>query len=355
MARRSTGLGAALRRLLALAMIGGLLVGGAAAWLVMTPRQIANEVIVDIPRGSGTRQIADLLAREGVLDSALPFLAARLLQPGRKLQAGEYAFSGAMNPWQVFTKIARGEIYYREVNFPEGSNLFDMAGKLESEGLLPGAAFRKAAMNPAPIRDIAPQAPSLEGYLFPATYRIAKHTTADSLVKEMTARFRRAWKQAGGNGDVHHYVTLASLVEKETGVGDERTKVASVYKNRLDRGMKLDCDPTTIYAALLEGRYRGTIYRSDLNNPHPYNTYQNVGLPPGPIANPGLQSLSAALKPAQTDYLFFVARGDGSGGHVFSTSVEGHNKAVENYRRAQKGKSGSSPAGTPGTGKSGGA
>ncbi len=355
MGRRARGVGAALRRLMALAVFGALVAGGAAAWLVMTPRQISKEVVVDIPRGSGTRQIADLLAREGVLDSAFPFLAARALQPGRKLQAGEYAFSGSMSAWQVFAKIARGEIYYREVNFPEGSNLFDMAEKLESDGLLPGTAFRKAARNPALIRDIAPEAPSLEGYLFPATYRISKHTTADSLVKEMTARFRRAWKQAGGNGNVHHYVTLASLVEKETGVGDERTKVASVYRNRLDRGMKLDCDPTTIYAALLEGRYRGTIYRSDLDSQHPYNTYQHAGLPPGPIANPGLQSLRAALKPAQTDYLFFVARGDGSGGHVFSTSVEGHNKAVESYRRAQKGKAGSPPAGTAGARKTGGA
>jgi UPF0755 protein len=355
MARRSA-IATLIRRLFALTLLATLALAGIGAWLVLSPQSIPREVVVDIPRGAGSRQIARILTREGVLSSELPFLTLRAMRLDRKLQAGEYSFSGPISPWQVFDKIARGEIYFREVNFPEGSNLFDMAEKLDSEGLLSGAAFRKAAKNTTLIRDIAPGAPSLEGYLFPATYRITKTTTAESLVKEMTVRFRRAWKQAGGtNQDVHRYVTLASLVEKETGVPEERTRVASVYQNRLDRGMKLDCDPTTIYAALLEGRYRGTIYRSDLDNPHPYNTYRNPGLPPGPIANPGLLSLTAALRPAQTDYLFFVAKADGSGGHVFSNSVEGHNKAVESYRRAQKGKAASPASGRPGAGKSGGA
>jgi UPF0755 protein len=150
----------------------------------------------------------------------------------------------------------------------------------------------------------------------------------------MTDNFRKIWNELGGSGDVNRAVTLASLVEKETGVPDERPSVASVYHNRLRLGMKLDCDPTTIYAALLEGRYRGTIHRSDLDRDHPYNTYRRPGLPPGPIANPGRESLKAALRPADTAYLYFVAKADDSGGHVFSQSLSEHNAAVQQFRHA---------------------
>jgi UPF0755 protein len=149
----------------------------------------------------------------------------------------------------------------------------------------------------------------------------------------MTNQFKRVWKQVAQPGlDVNRTVTLASLVEKETAVPSERGAVASVYHNRLNIGMKLDCDPTTIYAAMLEGRWRGTIYRSDLDSPHPYNTYRNRGLPPGPIANPGMESLRAAITPENTPYLFFVAKGDGSGAHVFTETLEEHNAAVRGYR-----------------------
>jgi UPF0755 protein len=152
----------------------------------------------------------------------------------------------------------------------------------------------------------------------------------------MTGQFQKVWKDLGGPATgVNRLMTLASLVEKETAVPTERPEVASVYTNRLAMGMKLDCDPTTIYAAILEGRYRGTIYRSDLDNPNPYNTYRNVGLPPGPIANPGIASIKAALKPASTRYVYFVAKPDGSGAHVFSETLEQHNAAVRVYRNGQ--------------------
>ncbi|MGH9631310.1 MAG: endolytic transglycosylase MltG, partial [Bryobacteraceae bacterium] len=192
----------------------------------------------------------------------------------------------------------------------------------------------KVAMKPDAIKDLAPGAPTLEGYLFPSTYRITRHTSPERICREMTAEFRRVWDEIGRTGvDVNRIVTLASLVEKETAVPAERTTVASVYQNRLDLGMRLDADPTTIYAALLENRFRGTIYRSDLESTHAYNTYRNAGLPPGPIANPGRDSLRAALNPAQTGYLFFVAKPDGSGAHQFSTGLADHNLAVEQYRR----------------------
>ena len=213
--------------------------------------------------------------------------------------------------------------------------MFDIAEAVEKLGIMKSAEFLKVARNPELIRDVAPNAPSLEGYLFPSTYRVTRRTTAQQIAREMTATFKRLWKEVGGGTeDVNKFVTLASLVEKETGVASERDTVASVYHNRLNIGMKMDCDPTVIYAALLEGRYRGTIYRSDLENPHPYNTYRNRGLPPGPIANPGRESLRAALRPAETKYLFFVAKGDGSGAHVFTEDLTAHNAAVRDYRNA---------------------
>lgn len=317
------------------ALAAALAIAGFAA-LQSPYRGFQTDVIVDIPRGSGTRQIARQLAAAGVVRSEWHFLAARLLRPGRALQAGEYQFLKPATPLDVLSRIARGDIFYLEVTFPEGSNLFDMAGILEQQHILPAKDFIAAARDPGLIKDLAPEAPTLEGYLFPATYRLTRHTTARQLTRDMTTRFRRAWKELEATAPVHATVTLASLVEKETAVGDERPLVAAVFKNRLDRGMKLDCDPTTIYAALLDGRYRGTIYRSDLQNRHAYNTYQNVGLPPGPIANPGMKALAAALHPAEAPHLYFVARPDGSGSHIFSSTVEAHNKAVAEYRRGQR-------------------
>ncbi|MBL8176083.1 MAG: endolytic transglycosylase MltG [Bryobacterales bacterium] len=316
--------------------LGAALAIGAFSSLQSPYRGFDKEVILDIPRGAGTRQIARQLAEAGVVRSQWHFLAARALQPSRALQAGEYQFLKPATAFEVYARIARGDIFYFEVTFPEGSNLFDMAHILESKGILPGAQFIDAARDPSLIKDLVPEAPSLEGYLFPATYRLTRHTTARQLTRDMTMRFRRAWKELNPTAPVHFTVTLASLVEKETAVGGERPLVASVFHNRLVKGMKLDCDPTTIYAALLERRYRGTIYRSDLDSRNPYNTYQHAGLPPGPIANPGMKSLAAALRPARTAHLYFVARPDGSGGHVFSSAIDAHNKAVAEYRRGQR-------------------
>jgi UPF0755 protein len=298
----------------------------------------SNQVILDFPKGTSTREMADQLSQAGVIRYSWQFLLLRALRPAARLEAGEYLFSKADSPRSVYSRIVRGDVFYYELIVPEGSNMFDIAASLARFDFLKPADFLRAARNPALVRDLAPQAPTLEGYLFPSTYRITRATTVQQLCVMMTGLFRKHWQDLTSsqppNAAVNETATLASLIEKETAVPDERRIVASVYENRLRKGMALDCDPTTIYAALLEERYRGTIYRSDLNSANAYNTYRHAGLPPGPIANAGLESLKAALAPAETDYLYFVAKADGSGGHQFSKTMEEHNVAVLRYRHA---------------------
>ncbi|HMC31027.1 MAG TPA: endolytic transglycosylase MltG, partial [Candidatus Angelobacter sp.] len=182
------------------------------------------------------------------------------------------------------------------------------------------------------IADLDPAAKSLEGYLFPDTYSFTRAQDLQDIMLTMVRRFRQEAKQIGLSSDVHRVVTMASIVEKETAAPEERPLVASVYYNRLEKGIAFDADPTVIYAALLEGRYRGAIYQSDLQNNSPYNTYKNAGLPPGPIANPGRSALLAAMRPAQSRYLYFVS--DNNGRHRFASTLEEHNQNVLAYRRA---------------------
>ncbi|HEY3457129.1 MAG TPA: endolytic transglycosylase MltG [Bryobacteraceae bacterium] len=302
-------------------------------------RGFQEPVFVDIGRGMSSRDIAADLASKGVVRNDWVFLAVRALRPRAKLQAGEYRFASAETPWQVFEKIRRGEIFYQDFTVPEGSNIFDIASLAESAVGMSADDFLKAAADPSSIRDLDPAAPTLEGYLFPSTYRITRHTTAKQLCRMMTAEFRKHWRSLTGaspGADVHRTTTLASLVEKETGLPAERTLVASVFENRLARNMPLQCDPSTVYAALVENRYRGTIYKSDLASRNPYNTYTHPGLPPGPIANPGIEALTAALRPAATDYLYFVARPDAPGSHHFSATLAEHEKAVATFRGAHR-------------------
>lgn len=302
-------------------------------------RGFEQEVFIDFPRGTSTRQMAERLAGQGVIRYPWQFLAVRAARPNARLQAGEYRFANPASAAEVFDRIVRGDVYHLEVTIPEGSNIFDIAAIMESTGVMKGADFLAAAADVSPLKDVAPTAQTLEGYLFPSTYRFTRHTTAQQFARRMVDQFFHQWKSLTAGisppPNLHETVTLASLVEKETGVPSERPLVASVFANRLRLGMKLDCDPTTIYAAMLEDRYRGKIHRSDLANKHAYNTYQNRGLPPGPITNPGLDSLKAALSPGESDYLFFVAKPDGSGAHNFSADYAAHLRAVDQYRRGQ--------------------
>lgn len=294
-------------------------------------RGFEGDLFVDIERGSGTREIARQLAAAGVIENEWSFLAARAMRPKTALQAGEYQFREPASVWDVYDRIGRGDIYTFDVTIPEGSNVWDIARLLEMQGIMKEGDFLRAASDPSLVRDIAPEAESLEGYLFPATYRLTHKTTARDLCRMMVEQFKKQWKSLGGEGTPHATVTLASLVEEETGLPSERALVAGVFTNRLQKGMTLACDPTVVYAALLVGKYRGTIYKSDLERKHPYNTYLNPGLPPGPIANPGKASIDAALHPAETDALYFVARADGPG-HVFSSTPAAHLRAVQSYR-----------------------
>ena len=320
-------------------LVGGTLLGiglaGLAQWQLGTQSTPPPGARVEIARGTGTRQIGAQLLKAGVIRDANLFVVAKTLKQA-KLQAGEYVFEKPASVWEIVDRLKRGDIFQFEATIPEGSNRYDIARILAAVGVVDAQSFIAESAEPGLVGELAPGAPTLEGFLFPATYRFPRRTTAKTVCREMVASFRRAWKQAGGTHDALRYVTMASLVEKETGVPEERPLVSSVFWNRIALKMKLECDPTVAYAALIEGRWRGKIHRSDLDREHPYNTYRNAGLPPGPIANPGLKSLEAALRPESTKYLFFVARADGSGGHHFSSDIAGHQRAVQNYRRALK-------------------
>jgi UPF0755 protein len=343
MMRRHSCAGCLIRLLFALLALAAL-AAGIAFYSVARPYQGFHQpVILDFPKGTSTGSMATQLAQAGVIHYSWEFLMARALQPKARLLAGEYQFSQPASVFTVFDRIARGDVFFYELTVPEGSNIFDIASSIDRFDFMKGADFLRIARDPSPIHDLAPDAPTLEGYLFPSTYRIERSTTVKQLSRMMTDLFRKHWRELQPdhparqvNGTVNSIVTLASLVEKETAVPAERSVVASVYANRLRINMPLDCDPTTIYAALLEGRYRGAIYRSDLDNQNPYNTYRHAGLPPGPIANPGLASLKAALAPGESSYLYFVAKPDGSGSHQFSETIDQHNRAVEQYRKRAK-------------------
>jgi UPF0755 protein len=313
------------------------LAGAFLMYRAVSPYQgFSGEVFVDVPHGTGARGIADLLARAGVVRTRWDFLLARTFERGRVLQAGEYKFDRKASAIEIFDRVARGDVFHYELVVPEGKNMFDIAVIGAQLGLFTADQFLAVARNPSMIRDLDPEAPSLEGYLFPNTYKVSRHISPERLCRTMTGKFRDVWHGLHATVRVHDAVTLASLVEKEGKMADERPQIAAVFANRLKMGMKLDCDPTTIYAALLANRYRGVIHRSDLDSLDPYNTYRHAGLPPGPIANPGLASIKAALKPADTDAIFFVLKPDGSGHHEFTNNIAAHSAATAKYRRAQQ-------------------
>ena len=293
-------------------------------------------IYVDIAPGTGTQAIAAQLQRAGVLRSRFAFLLLRAVKGG-KLMAGEYRFNHTAPATEVYARILRGDVYTIPLTIPEGYNIFDIAQAVESAGLGSRDAFLAAERSQtALIRDLSPNAPSLEGYLFPDTYRFTHHTTPAQMLAAMVKRFRQVAAQIGLTAnpgqDPASTVILASLIEKEVNQDSERPLVASVFTNRLAQGMPLATDPSVIYAALLDGRYRGAIYASDLQSDSPYNTYRQTGLPPGPICNPGIAALKAALAPATTSYLYFVA--DAQGHSRFSATLKEHSQQVQVYRRA---------------------
>lgn len=334
-----------------------LLFAGAAAgaylWYAIEKpyRRFSSEgVFVTVPRGASRRAVARILEKNGVLRSAIAFEIYARRHPRRTLQAGEYFFDEPVSGHDVFWKLANGQVYQLPFTVREGETMFDVARELEAGQFVTADEFLEAAKNPELIRGIAPQAKTLEGFLYPATYHLPRHPAANELAAEMVKRFRETWAnalQASGGGagpapSVTSVVTLASLVERETPKPEERPLVAGVFENRLRLGMPLQCDPTVIYALEQVGQYHGTLTGKDLHFDSPYNTYAHAGLPPGPIGNPGEQSLRAALEPAQTDYLYFVA--NTLGGHFFSARLSEHNRNVNRYRRLLAGLPADPPA-----------
>jgi UPF0755 protein len=328
--------------LLLLSAVTAAAVVGALAWLDAREGEPYrgypdSERVVIIAPGSGSGSIGRTLVAAGVVrDSRLFRSAVWRSGSGRRLQAGEYRFTRPMTVREVIDKLARGDVVLWPITFPEGLSIDAMAATFKQAGVGSARTFLDAARSAELVHDLDPAATDLEGYLFPDTYALPRGATAARLTALMVARFRAALTadlqdRAQRLGlSVRQAVTLASLIEKETARADERPLISAVYHNRLRAGMLLQCDPTVIYALERVGRYTGNVTRADLAFDSPYNTYLHRGLPPGPIAAPGLAALEAAVQPAPVNYLYFVSRNDGS--HVFASTLREHNAHVRRHQ-----------------------
>lgn len=318
--------------------------------------------------GYSTRRIASELKNAGVIRSEQAFIIWRYIRHRRSLKAGEYLFDKSANTIDIQKRLRRGDVYFHTVVVPEGFTMFDIARAIEAAGLGPATDFLKVAQSDTfMISDIAPTAPSLEGYLFPDTYQFSRMQSMREVATAMVREFRQTARQMGllqtpegvevpapdaphvevevkgefrkasaAPNDVERTVIMASIVEKETAVAEERPLVASVYYNRLAKRIALDADPSIIYGELLAGKYTGALHHDDMSFDSPYNTYRHVGLPPGPIGNPGKTALEAALHPGQSEYYYFVA--DAAGHHRFARTIAEHNDNVAAYRKAMRGR-----------------
>ncbi|HEX9052712.1 MAG TPA: endolytic transglycosylase MltG [Anaeromyxobacter sp.] len=326
---------------LALAAAG---VAAALAWHAVatfrdTPYGALDEKVVVVPPGAPARAVVRALARAGALsDETRAWRYVRWVKrDARPFRAGEYAFAGPLRPDEVLERVYRGEVKLHRFTVPEGLRLDEIAEIVEASGLASAADFARAARDPELARALALPYPTLEGFLFPDTYAFPRGVTARAIAEAMVARFREeyaaadALRKPGVVLTLGEAATLASIVEKETGRPDERPRIACVFHNRLRSGMRLQTDPTVMYATLLRtGRWSKNITRADLLAPHPYNTYTTAGLPPGPIANAGAAALRAALSPSDCSDLYFVSRNDGS--HVFCPDLRCHNAAVKKFQ-----------------------
>ena len=360
-----------MRKIIGLLFVALLGTAGWFAWALVTPTEPSGQVFVMLHPGFSTRRIAAELKGAGLIRSEEAFVLWHYYHHGRSLKAGEYLFDKPANIIDIQKRLRRGDVYFHTVVVPEGFTMFDIARAIEAAGLGPADEFLKVAQSDtALIADIAPQARSLEGYLFPETYAFSRMMTMHEMAAAMVKQFRQVAHQislissestqarlrmvadpAPQTGsiseapnqppnqppnDVERTVIMASIVEKETAVAEERPLVASVYYNRLAKNIALDADPSIIYAELLAGTYQGALHHADMQFHSPYNTYRNAGLPPGPIGNPGRSALEAAMHPAQSDYYYFVA--DAQGHHRFARTMEEHNKNVVAYRKAMRGR-----------------
>jgi UPF0755 protein len=305
------------------------------AWALWLPVAPDAQKFVMLRPGFSTRHIARELKSAGVIRSADAFVLWHALHRHPSLKAGEYLFERDASAIDVHNRLARGDVYVHTVVIPEGFNIFDIAKAIEDAGLGPAQGFVKVATtDTALIADLAPKATSLEGYLFPNTYYFTRTQSMHDMAAEMVKEFRLRAEEIGltkDSTDIAAIVNLASIIEKETSVPEERNEVAGVYSNRLASHFPLQADPSVIYAELLQGTYTGALHHTDMQFSSAYNTYRHAGLPPGPIANPGKSSLLAAMHPAQTSDYYFVS--DGNGHHRFAATLEEHNRNVAALRR----------------------
>ncbi len=295
----------------------------------------SREVLIDIPRGASLRQTANLLLEGGLISNADWFVAAgKILWIEHRIKPGEYLFHSEDLPVELIARLRAGDVLQVPVTIPEGFSIRQISEHLEQKGLAPGAEFIARAMDPGFVQTLGLPGPTLEGYVYPDSYFFTKQTGIDTILRTMVGRFHEVFTdemKARGleiGMTVHEVVTLASIIEKETGAAEERKRISSVFHNRLRKRIRLQSDPTVIYAI---PNFDGNLTRKHLKFPSPYNTYYARGLPPGPIASPGKEALLAVLYPEKSAFLYFVSRNDGT--HQFSRTLSEHNRAVDQYQR----------------------
>ena len=319
-----------------LLLAAGLMAGG--WWLFTTPLAPPHAVALQIAPGSSLNRVAHNLEHQGVIrHSLLLRVLAKWHKQEQQIQAGQYSFVASATPAEILERLVRGDVDKITLTIPEGFTLQQIINRIVESGYGNKPTLRQLAYDPEFIASLGVEADSLEGYLFPETYRFVPGTTEAALLRMMVAQFQRSLSEEKHEAarrlglSVHEHVTLASIIEKETGVIDEMPLISSVFHNRLAINMRLQTDPTVIYGV---EDYTGTITRRHLNTPTPYNTYIIYGLPPGPIASPGRAALRAAVFPEESDFYYFVSRGDGS--HHFSRTLREHNNAVQKYLRSRR-------------------
>ncbi|MGM0464941.1 MAG: endolytic transglycosylase MltG [Acidobacteriota bacterium] len=327
-----------LKAALVLLVVASLFFSSWFLWEYHHPRNIISpNTVFEIKKGSSASWIAQQLKKENIIKNKWPFLFAyKVFFTKENLIAGEYEFNPPISVKEVLKKIIKGEIKLHPITIPEGLNIWETAELLSQKYSVDNKKVLYNAQNTQLISSMDSEAQNLEGYLFPETYHIPKNTSEEELIENMVSQFKKTFnpqwrertREMGMN--IREVVTLASLIEEETSVPEEKSLVSSVFHNRLKLGMKLDCDPTIIYALKKKGEYQGRLRNKDLKLDSPYNTYLYKGLPPSPISNPGKESLKAALFPSKTDYLYFVSKNDGT--HKFSSTFKEHQKAVIKYQ-----------------------
>jgi UPF0755 protein len=326
--------------LISLIFILAVIIGGTALFINLKyyaerpTAPTAQKVVITIPSGQPLKTTAAVLFKNGIITSPLKFdVVARLKGYDKRLKAGEYALSATMTPIQIMEKMVKGQVELYKLTVPEGLNIYQIADLVDRAGFTENSAFIEAATNADLARKSSITAETFEGYLFPETYYFPKKVRVETIISTMVKRFWKvftaAWKERANQlgFSIHQIVTLASIIEKETGAPFERPLISSVFHNRLKKKMRLESDPTVIYGIK---NFDGNLKRVHLETATPYNTYKIKGLPVGPIANPGAKSLEAALYPADTKFIYFVSRKDRT--HQFSTNLKDHNQAVRKYQ-----------------------